>query len=121
MRVGLLEEANEWLNRGFDLVDNHNYRTMESEFLRLKGERARSDGNEIDAETLFQQAIQVAQKQQSKSRELRAMISFARLKQVQGRQKEGLQMLQEAYSSFDEGFDTADFVAAKTLLDELSA
>ena len=117
---GHANEANEWLSRGFDLVENHNYRSMESESLRLNGKQALSGGNEVDAERYFQQAAQVAQNQQSKSRELRAMISLAGLRQIQGRQTEGRQMLSEVFGWFQEGFDTADLIQAKKLLDDLA-
>jgi predicted ATPase len=119
--AGLLDEANEWLNRGFDLVNNRNERGMESEFLRLQGALALAAGDEKSAEESYQRAVQVAQLQHAKSWELRAMISFAELRKRQGKQSDARQMLEITYSFFSEGFDTADLIKAKSLLDELGA
>ena len=47
------------------------------------------------------------------------MMSFAGLKKIQGNPGEGRQMLESIYSVFTEGFDTADLVLAKALLDDL--
>ena len=46
----LLDDASEWLDRGFDLVNNHHERGMESEFLRLQGELALATGDQKSAE-----------------------------------------------------------------------
>jgi predicted ATPase len=76
--------------------------------------------SEADAEASFLKAIEIAQRQQAKSLELRAVTSLARLWQRQGRTKEAHQMLVEIYNWFTEGFDTKDLQEAKVLLDELS-
>jgi hypothetical protein len=47
-------------------------------------------------------------------------ISLARVLQDRGRRDEGRSMLADIYHWFTEGFDTADLVDAKALLDELS-
>ena len=73
-----------------------------------------------EAEVCFLKAIEVAQRQQAKSLELRATVSLARLWQQQGKQAEAHKMLSEIYNWFTEGFDTKDLQEAKTLLDELS-
>ena len=75
---------------------------------------------EADAEACFLQAIAIAQKQQAKSLELRAVMSIARLWQQQGKQKEAHQLLSEIYGWFTEGFDTKDLQDAKALLEELA-
>jgi predicted ATPase len=62
----------------------------------------------------------VAQRQQAKSRELRATLSLARLLIKQNRHDEARTMLAEIYNWFTEGFDTADLKDAKGLLDELN-
>jgi predicted ATPase len=119
--AGLPDDADAWLQRGFELVENHNQRGLESEFLRLKGELAVAAGDEAAAETFYQRAVEVARRQQARSWELRATISLVELRRRQGRQGEARQMLAAAYRSFSEGFDTADLVKAKTLLAELGA
>jgi tetratricopeptide (TPR) repeat protein len=68
------------------------------------------------AEADFREAIALAQKMQSKSWELRATISLARLLASQGRRDEAGTMLAEVYNWFTEGFDTADLKDAEALL-----
>jgi hypothetical protein len=71
-------------------------------------------------EACFHQAIEIARKQQAKSLELRAMMSFSRLWQKQGKKAEAHKMLAEIYGWFTEGFDTKDLQEAKALLEELA-
>jgi predicted ATPase len=73
------------------------------------------------AEREFRQSIEVARKQSAKSWELRATMSLARLLATQDHRAEGRAMLADIYGWFSEGFDTADLMDAKALLDELSA
>jgi hypothetical protein len=72
-------------------------------YARTKGVDASAE-----AESLFRQAIQIAQKQRAKSLELRSTISLARLLEKQGRRDEARVMPAEIYRWFTEGFDTAD-------------
>jgi predicted ATPase len=71
------------------------------------------------AELCFQQALQIARQQKTRSLELRAAVSLSRLWQQQGRVTEAQQLLAEIYHWFTEGFDTVDLQEAKALLDEL--
>ena len=102
-----------------------------AELLRLKGELLLSKDERqtrqtealeaaAEAEGYFQHAIEIAQRQQAKSLELRAATSLARLWQQQGKVDEAGQMLSEIYGWFTEGFDTQDLQEAKELLKELS-
>ena len=75
---------------------------------------------QAEAEGYFLKVIEIAQKQQAKSLELRAVMSLARLWQRQGKRTEAHQLLSEVYNWFTEGFDTKDLQEAKGLLDELS-
>jgi predicted ATPase len=72
-----------------------------------------------EAEACFLKAIEIAQKQQAKSLELRATTSLARLWQQQGNTKQAHKVLSEIYHWFTEGFDTKDLQEAKVLLGEL--
>ncbi len=76
---------------------------------------------EAEAEAHFLKAIEIAQRQQAKSLELRAVMSLSRLWQQRGKKAEARQMLAEVYNWFTEGFDTADLQEAKALLEELTA
>jgi predicted ATPase len=67
----------------------------------------------------FQQALDVARRQQAKALELRAAMSLARLWQQQGRGAAARDLLAPIYGWFTEGFDTADLQEAKALLEEL--
>jgi len=48
-----------------------------------------------------------------------AAISLARLERADGRPAEGRARLAEISAWFTEGFETADYASARTLLDEL--
>jgi tetratricopeptide (TPR) repeat protein len=92
-----------------------------AEVPRLKGELLlrQSAENAVNAETCFQQALDVARSQQSKSFELRVATSLARLWQSQGKRRDAYDLLAPVYNWFTEGFDTADLMEATVLLDEL--
>ena len=70
------------------------------------------------SEDLFRQSLDVARQQGALSWELRAATSLARLLRNQGRPADAIACLQPIYDCFTEGFDTADLIAAKQLLDE---
>jgi hypothetical protein len=72
------------------------------------------------AEDLFRQALDRARRHQAAAWELRAATSLARLLSNEGRAADGIACLQPVYDRFTEGFGTADLIAAKQLLDELS-
>jgi predicted ATPase len=61
----------------------------------------------------------VAQQQGSKSLQLRAAVSLARLWADVGRRSQARDLLAPIYGWFKEGFDTADLKDAIALLDEL--
>jgi predicted ATPase len=73
------------------------------------------------AETHFERALAVARAQQSKSWELRAAMSLARLWRDQGKVQQARELLAPVYGWFTEGFDTRDLKEAKALLEELVA
>jgi predicted ATPase len=125
-KEGQPEEGIAVLAEAFAAVDRTGLRFYETELYRLRGElilaqKSRRVGNahpteESEAEACFRKAIEIAQKQQAKSLELRAATSLARLWQQQGKQKEAHQVLSEIYDWFTEGFDTKDLQEAKALL-----
>jgi predicted ATPase len=93
-----------------------------AELYRLKGELLllQNASAQAQAESSFREAIEIAQRQQAKSWELRATMSLARLLDKQGKRDKARAMLAEIYGWFTEGFDTADLKDAKALLDELA-
>jgi predicted ATPase/class 3 adenylate cyclase len=90
----------------------------QAEVLRLKGELllSRSASDDGEAERCFEQAREVARRQQAKSLELRAVTSLCRLWRRQGRQQRAISLLEECLSGLEEGAATADHKAARDLL-----
>jgi predicted ATPase len=117
------EEALRLLDEAQMLTDRTGGSCCEAELYRLKGELqlGQTIPDELQAETCFQQAIDVARRQQAKSWELRAAMSLARLWQQQGKYAEARDLLAPVYGWFTEGFDTADLQEAKALLQALSS
>jgi predicted ATPase len=110
------------LTEALTLADTTGERWYEPELYRLKGELLLqlSSDNQAEAETCFHHALEITQTQQAKSFELRAATSLAHLWQQQGKHQEAYNLLAPVYNWFTEGFDTADLIEAKALLDVLS-
>jgi predicted ATPase/DNA-binding winged helix-turn-helix (wHTH) protein len=92
------------------------------EFLRIRGELLllqTAPATAKPSEDLFRQALDFAHQYGALSLELRAATSLARLLRDQGRPADATAYLQPIYNRFTEGFDTADLIAAKRLLDDL--
>lgn len=136
-KAGQVEEGLSTLAEALAQVDKTDERFYEAELHRLKGELLLvqkskeqkskvedSPGSSVQSpeseeEECFLKAVEVAQRQQAKSLELRASMSLARLWQSQGKQLEAHSMLSGIYNWFTEGFDTKDLQEAKELLEEL--
>jgi predicted ATPase len=110
------------LDEARTVIDSTQERFYEAEVQRLQGVLvlAQAADQHAQAETCFQHALDVAHRQQARSWELRAAMSLARLWQQHGRQAEAYDLLTPLYGWFTEGFDTADLLEAKALLDELA-
>jgi class 3 adenylate cyclase/predicted ATPase len=109
------------LDKALALVDTTGERCWEAELHRLKGELllTQSMENQTEAESSFNQALDVARHQKAKFFELRAAMSMSRTWESQGRRKDALQILAPIYGWFTEGFDPADLKEAKALLEKL--
>jgi TOMM system kinase/cyclase fusion protein len=110
------------LAEAYALVEQQEERWWEAEVCRLRGVLLlkQTGTPQEEAETWLQRALDVARRQQAKSLELRATMSLARLWQSQGKRAEAHELLASVYGWFTEGFDTADLIEAKTLLDEVA-
>jgi class 3 adenylate cyclase/predicted ATPase len=110
------------LTEALTLAETTGERWYDPELYRLKGELLlqQSSSNQTEAESCFQQAIAIAQDQQAKSLELRAVMSLSRLWHQQGKRHEAHDLLAPVYGWFTEGFDTADLQDAKALLEALA-
>jgi predicted ATPase len=116
---GQLAEGLRLLAEALAFAERYGERFFEAEIYRLRGELLlKSEAPQAEAEECFHQAIKVAQRQQAKSPELRAVMSLARLWRRQGKIAEARRTLAEIYGWFTEGFDTADLREAKALLEE---
>jgi len=119
--LGHPEDGLQALAEAQTLVEQHEERYWEAEVARLRGVLLlRQPGtSQAEAEACFQQALDVARRQEAKSLELRAAMSLARLWRQQGRHTEARDLLAPIYGWFTEGFDTADLQEAKALLEAL--
>jgi DNA-binding SARP family transcriptional activator/tetratricopeptide (TPR) repeat protein len=120
-KAGQPEEGLATLDEALATVEETGERHWEAELYRLRAELLLMQGDETGAEASLQVAIEVSRRQRAKSWELRATTSLARLWREQGRVDEARQMLVAIYDWFSEGFDSADLVEARTLLEELSS
>jgi predicted ATPase len=156
-KLGQSEHALSLLSKALTTMTTSGEYRLEAEFYRLKGElmlqqaRQRATGNgqqaqvtdprslipdaQSEAAACFLKAIEIAQRQQAKSLELRAVMSLARLRQQQATQQESRvtqhetriklnearTLLADVYNWFTEGFDTKDLQEAKTLLESLAS
>jgi hypothetical protein len=168
-KAGQIKEGLVALAEALAVVDKSGERFYEAELYRLRGEltlqqfKVQSSEfkvlspqpltpntqavGEQEAEECFLKAITIARKQHAKSLELRAVMSFVRLRLQQATREESLitdhaprpthhgsrptphetrarldeayRMLSALYGWFIEGFDTADLQEAKVLLEEL--
>ena len=119
-RKGEYENALRSLEEAEGVIEAGGERWASSEILRLKGETLRARSSPADAESCFQRAIEVTQRQGAKVLQLRAATSLARLWQDQGKVREARELLGPLYGWFTEGFDSADLREASAFLDELS-
>jgi class 3 adenylate cyclase/predicted ATPase len=116
---GQAEEGITVIAEAFDHVVKKEERYAEAELYRVKGELLLVGvaANAPEAEACFHKAIDIARAQKAKGWELRAATSLARLWSGRGKQAEAHELLSPIYGWFTEGFDTADLVAARELLD----
>jgi DNA-binding response OmpR family regulator/class 3 adenylate cyclase/predicted ATPase/ABC-type cobalamin transport system ATPase subunit len=93
-------------------------RWAEPEILRLQAEllAGKKDHPPKFAITRLEKAIELARQQGSRSLELRATMSLARILARKGKPSQMLERLSNIYQTFGEGFGTADLIEAKSML-----
>jgi class 3 adenylate cyclase/predicted ATPase len=125
---GKLDRAEALLARASTCLDRNQERYVEPEIERIRGQlvlrRAESaltdkESSYEAAEHAFRRAMEIADEAGTKSLQLRAAISLARLFILRRNTTEAERVLRQSYDCFAEGFDTPDLVEAKTILDEL--
>jgi TOMM system kinase/cyclase fusion protein len=96
-RAGQIEAGRDVLAEALTVVEKTAERYWEAEIHRLKGELLlrQAISHQHQAAACFQQALDIARRQQAKSLELRAAMSLSRLWQQQGKRAEAYQLLVE--------------------------
>jgi DNA-binding SARP family transcriptional activator/predicted ATPase len=119
-KVGRTEEGLACINEALSEARAHNERWWDAELHRLRGELLLAHGADTsDVEAAILRAVSIAQSQQARSLELRAMMSLARLWSAQNRSDDARRQLSDVYAWFTEGFETPDLQAARLLLAQL--
>jgi predicted ATPase len=118
-KVGQIEEGLSLLSQALAHAENSGERWFEAELHRLRGTLllSRSEPDAPQADMSFQRALSIAHTQGARLWEVRAATSLCRAWFDQGKRIEGSALLKPIYEAFTEGFDTADLLTAKTLLD----
>jgi class 3 adenylate cyclase/DNA-binding winged helix-turn-helix (wHTH) protein/predicted ATPase len=126
-RAGQGAEGLQVLATALAFIEHTGERFYEAEVYRLKGELTLlsadgtpSDGVAKAAERDFMYALTLARDQAAKSWELRAAMSLSRLWLRQGKRTEAYELLAPVYGWFTEGFNTADLLQARALLETLA-
>ena len=120
-KAGQPREALAALEQARALVEKNDERFWEAEIHRVTGESLVQEASTGREESCYQRAIEVARAQGARSLELRAVMSLSRLWRRHGQRDEARRILADVYTSFTEGFDTADLKDAAAQLDDLSA
>ena len=89
------------------------------EAIRIRGELRLRLNQGGAAERDFREAVELARQIGASAWELRSAMNLARMLRLRRDIVEARSLLEPLYSSFTEGFDTADLKDAKALLDEL--
>jgi len=119
--LGQFDEARRCIGEAMTAVETTKEKWCETDIHRTAGEIAlmSPEPDAAKAEAHFERALAVARSQQTKSWELRAAASLARLWRDQRKRAEARDLLAPIYAWFTEGFDTPDLKDAKALLEEL--
>lgn len=121
LELGRFDDAKRCIGEAMTVVETTKERWCEAEVNRVAGEIALTSPEQdvAKAERSFERAAAVASAQQTRSFELRAAMSLARLWRNQGKPQQASELLAPVYGWFTEGFDTRDLREAKALLQGL--
>jgi class 3 adenylate cyclase/predicted ATPase len=120
-KLGQTAKALDVIGDALARVEETDERWWEAEAHRLKGELllSLSTENASEVEACFRQATAIAISQHSKSLELRAAISHARLWQGMNENGKARALLMPVYCQLATQVETADLIDARTVLDKL--
>jgi ATP/maltotriose-dependent transcriptional regulator MalT len=116
MRAGQLHRASAAVETGLAHMARGRRFFIECELHRLAGELLLRFERLDDGETRLRKALRLARAQRSPSLELRAALSLANHLRAEGGTNEAEELIAGVYSTFTEGFETHDLVAARELL-----
>jgi TOMM system kinase/cyclase fusion protein len=121
-QVGQTAEGLAVLARALAAAHDTEERIYEAELYRLKGDLLLRDAapDAEQAEACFEQALDVARRQQARSWHLRAALGLSRLWLGQGKRAAARDLLAESHGWFKEGFATADAQEASALLAQMA-
>jgi len=122
-KAGAVSDGLSTIDEALARSDRDEERWYVAECLRIKGELLRLRATPRwtrEAEEQFERSLDWSRRQQTLSWELRTSLSLARLHQGQGRIGDARDALALVYGRFEEGFQTADLRAARTLLEQWS-
>jgi predicted ATPase/DNA-binding winged helix-turn-helix (wHTH) protein len=122
-QTGRIDDGLAVIGEAIDECERNSEGWIVPELIRVKGTLLQMGGAKSQAEKSedhFRRSLQLAQSQGALAWELRAATSLARLMHRQGHDADARACLQPVFGRFTEGFGTADLIAAKQLLDELS-
>ena len=119
--AGELHEGLAALDEAFAVSTQTGQIGFDAELHRLRGELMRKLPNAdlAKCDVCFHKALVIARQQGAYGYELRAATSLARLCGEQGRRADARDLLARVYGRFTEGFDTADLIEARALIDTL--
>lgn len=112
------------LDEAFAMVRDSRTFFYEAELYRLRGnvlKEVGAAGSLHEVDTCFQEALEVARRYATRSLELRAAASLARFWRDCGKGGEARALLARVYSEFTEGYETADLVEAREMLENLQS
>ncbi len=119
-RAKRYSEARHAIDSALSLSETNDECFQLAELHRIDGELRLAELNDHEgAERCFRKAIETARRQESRSFELRATISLARLWRRQGRRTRAFARLNTIFGFFREDSTTPDLVDANVLLSEL--
>jgi predicted ATPase/DNA-binding winged helix-turn-helix (wHTH) protein len=125
--LGEMGEITEGLATVDDMIERGQTRDERwyfAELLRIKGELLLKVSRQQSfslAEQCFEEAIEVAREQGALFWQLRATSSLARTRIQQGRSDDARRLLTAICAEFSEGFEIADFRAARMMLESLDS
>jgi predicted ATPase len=117
--AGQLTGAFATIDEALAQLDRSGQYWCRAELQRVKGElllQEAADRSIPGAEDCFHRALEIAQEQGALLWELRAALSFGRLRIKQDRQDDARRILAPVYDRLAEGFDAADLRLARSLL-----